>query len=144
MLRSYPTGVAPMRRAFFIALLLMGSMPFASAAFIITGNPIVDPGWHQAGNSLANGNYVRGPGNFEYAIWQFQGGRVPAGSILTTMPNPWVAGERIIGIGGFFTPPLTAAQLGWPAITGAAQNSNVAANARIVAKFGIDSGSAGN
>jgi hypothetical protein len=60
------------------------------------------------------------------------------------MPNPWAAGERVIGIGGFFTAPVTPAQLGWPSLTGPAQNANVAANARIVSKFGVDSGSGGN
>jgi len=133
-----------MPRALLVVALSLALGSSAPAAFNISGNPTAYPGWYQAGNSLKNGSYVRGAGNFEYDIWQFQGGRVPAGSILTTMPNPWQSGDRVIGMGGFFKAPYSASELGWPALTGGAQNALVGPNARFVAKFGVDSGSGGN
>ena len=127
-----------MLRALSAFTLLLASVSSVLADFTITGNPTVDPGWTQESNSLTNGNYVRGGANFNFNIWTAQF-RVPFGvNPLTTMPDPWNPRDQVIGIGGTFSSPLTPAELGWPAILGATQNSLIGANTRITAKYGVD------
>ena len=119
-----------------VALALAAGGP--ARAELLTGDPSAD-GWTAGPNSLQNGFYIRGAANFSYDMFR-TAYTVTAGSPLAAMANPWAAGDRVLAMGGAMV-PTTASAAGWPAITGATVNSNLAANVRIVSKF-TSSGSA--
>lgn len=132
-----------MRAATAMIATLIATAP--SQAFFVTGNPASD-GWTLSGHSLQNGDYVRGAANFAFEIYNVEF-RVPTGANpLTTMTNPWNPGDRVVGLGGIFTQPLTPEQLAYPpgtVFTGPTQNSLIAGNTRVIAKFGVDFGGPG-
>lgn len=109
----------------------------ASASFTLTGNPVIDPGWTYQGRALDNGGYVRGTANYNFNIYTTEFNLNAGSNPLTN--SGWNAGDRIVGMGGTFL-NLSPTQLGWPAgtvFTGPAQNSQLAANTRVISKFGV-------
>lgn len=109
----------------------------ALPAAFISGDPAAD-GWQASGNSLANGNYIRGSGNFGFTHYSssFSLSSSAAGDIGSAN---WNAGDQILGIGGIIS-DITPAAAGWPAFTGDAVNANLTSSARISVKFGVNGG----
>jgi hypothetical protein len=99
----------------------------------ITGNPAVDSGWTAVGNSLDNGVYIRGAGNFGYDLYTTSFA-IEAGSPLVA--SGWSVGETVVAIGGqIATNDGVSAGWGLP-FTGDAVNANLTTSVRIVSKFG--------
>ncbi len=101
--------------------LMLGTMP-AQAAFNVTGNPATDAGWAFAGNSLENGVYVTGSGNYGYDAYG-TALTIAAGSNLEISDGSmsWLTGDTVLGVGGVFH-TVDAVTNGWTAYTGGAVN----------------------
>jgi len=105
-----------------------------------TGNPGLD-GWQAGGNSMANGTYIRGAGNFGYTTYisEFT---VAAGHNFNSIGTmAWNVGDQVIGIGGVIDHNTPIASLnGWSgSYTGVATNANLqsaSSGGRMVSKFG--------
>jgi hypothetical protein len=111
---------------------LLGAATTTLAASI-TGNPSVDSGWTTAGNSLDNGVYIRGAGNFGYDLYT-TGFTIQPGSPL--LASGWSLGDSVVAVGGQIA-TTDGVSAGWGlAFTGDAVNSNLTASVRIVSKFG--------
>ena len=113
------------------AIALFAATPDANAGFITTGNPATD-GWDRIGNSLQNGSYIRGSGNFSFDVYRTT--ISPDATLLAA--TGWLATDLIIGIGGVIvnTPPA-----GWlTATTGADPNFYLDSDVRLVSKFGSE------
>ncbi len=122
-------------------LLIFGVCPDAFAASL-TGNPEAD-GWFHHGNSLSDGHYVHGVGNYAFETYTTQF-TVTDGSIYDISGHddpsyhnyyetnhwtkadarPWTPGDTVIGIGGAFN-SITAEDASWDAFTGAAVNGAI-------------------
>lgn len=116
----------------FIATVVGALSTVASAG--LTGNPFTD-GWTSGGHSLDNGVYVRTSGNVNYAFDTYSTSfSVATGSGL---PGSWLLGDSVIGAGGVFTDPVSAAAAGWGSIPGN-QNEKLGANisTKLQVKFG--------
>jgi len=115
-----------------LAVALSGSTAHAVA---ITGNPSADSGWTLAGNSLNNGVYIRGAGNFGYDLYTTSF-TVEPGSPLIALG--YAVNDLVLGMGGKIqsTDGVTA---GWgSAFTGDPVNTtNLTTSVRIVSKFGV-------
>jgi hypothetical protein len=114
-------------------LVLIVALRSTAVADIVTGDPVAD-GWTYQGNSLDNGIYIRGAGNFSFDLYTKVYTVGSTGSFLS-MSSPWSVGDRVLGVGGVFV-PRTAASAGWPAFAGDPVNSNLDTNVRIVTKYG--------
>ncbi len=111
------------------ACLIAAAIP-AQAAII--GDPSAD-GWTLQGNSLDNGTYVRGSGNFGFDVYTTSF-VIEAGSSL--LSKGWSIGDTVLGIGGVIA-TTNGEDAGWgSAFTGDAVNSNLTSSVRIVSKFG--------
>lgn len=119
-------------RKILVMPLLAASVALAQAAWGVTGDPVAD-GWAYGSNSLENGTYVRGDGNLGFDIHS-TGFTLGAGSNL--LDANWQVGDTVLGIGGVINAIGSAAQLGWPSITGPTVNDNLTQSVRIVTKFG--------
>lgn len=102
----------------------------------LTGNPYTD-GWTSGGHSLSNGVYVRTSENVNYAFDTYSTSfSVASGSGL---PGSWLVGDSVIGAGGVFTDPVSAAAAGWGSIPG---NQNEKLGASISTRFQVKFGTA--
>ncbi len=131
-----------MIRIAFVLAAFTGMLCPLQAAFTITGNPAADLGWAANSNSLQNTNYVRGTANFAFDTYSFEM-RIPTGMNALTATG-WNAGDRVVGLGGVFTAPMTPTDLGYApgtVFTGPAQNSLLNTNSRFIAKFGTNTAS---
>ena len=110
------------RKLFTICVVL--SFCFIGSAFatIVTGDPSSDSGWALTGHSLKNGVYVKGSANYGYDAYG-AGLTVQAGSNLeiTDGTYSWLAGDEVVGVGGFFR-DITAAEADWAAFSGGTVN----------------------
>ncbi len=116
-----------------IAALLLYTSAFAGVTNV-TGDPSAD-GFQLFGNSLNNGIYVRGSGNYGYDAYG-TGFTIAAGSNL--IGGTWQAGDTVLAVGGVFR-TITASEAGWAAFTGNAVNSllaSVSTGPKLQAKFG--------
>jgi hypothetical protein len=128
---------------FKLLLLLIGMCQGASAvAATLSGSPEAD-GWYHHGNSLANGNYVRGNGNYAFEMYTTQF-TVTDSSVFDisghddasyddyyetnhwskATARTWSVGDTVLGIGGVFN-DITAADAGWPSFSGATVNGAI-------------------
>jgi hypothetical protein len=101
----------------------------------VTGNPSAD-GFTFVGNSLENGIYVRGSGNYGYDTYG-AGFSVQSGSNLAN-GTTWLVGDTILAAGGSFA-AITAAQAGWDSFSGGAVNSLLSSSTsgpKLQVKFG--------
>jgi hypothetical protein len=113
-----------------IALLVCAQSTYAA----VSGNPVAD-GWTSHGNSLENGVYTRGNGN--YGFETYSATLTVDAAMAAATSNAWSAGDTVIGVGGVFA-SITPGAAGWDAFTGSAVNSllSVTTGPRIQAKFG--------
>ncbi|HEX5471661.1 MAG TPA: PEP-CTERM sorting domain-containing protein [Lacipirellulaceae bacterium] len=107
----------------------------------ISGDPSADAGWTLAGNSLANGIYVEGSGNYAFDAYS-SGFTIQAGSNLDIDDGAlsWEPGDTVLGVGGDFQ-AITAVDAGWGSFSGTAVNSLLPTTApysgpKLQAKFG--------
>lgn len=144
---SYWTCASALGRVAAAILAVAASLGAIAHAATISGDPSTDAGWALGGNSLANGTYVRGEGTFSFDIYS-TAFDVAAGSNLEISgfaEFSWLAGDRILGLGGKFV-GTTAAQAGWPAFQpnpyvppngdGVAVNDDVSGSSQPVGKWG--------
>lgn len=106
----------------------------------LTGNPFSDTGWTLAGNSLDNGTYIRGGGNFSFDAYSASF-LLESGSALDGLDPNWKVGDVILGMGGVFVPNSgLAGDTGWATdgLGAVAVNSNISKSLRIVSKFGVN------
>lgn len=122
-----------------LAIASLTAMAFAAIASANpTGNPAAD-GWTAGGNSLANGTYIRGSGNFGYTTYVTEFSLTSGHGLLATVGgSTWTVGDDIIGIGGVVDPNTPAGTAnGWGVnYTGDGLNSNYSSSTRMVGKFG--------
>jgi hypothetical protein len=126
-----------MMKVFMATVMVLAAMAASSQAAIVsvTGNPLAD-GFAYCGNSLDNGTYVRGSGNYGYDAYG-AGFSVQAGSNLAN-GTTWLAGDTVLAVGGQFA-SVTAAEAGWSAFTGNSVNSLLSTSPsgpKLQAKFG--------
>ena len=121
-----------MARWIGIALTIFAGAATARAD-MLTGDPVAD-GWSRVANSLDNGFYIRGAGNYSFDTYR-RDFTVAAGNPLTTMVGAWSVGDRVLALGGMFT-PTTPVAAGWPNFSGPSVNSLINGSVRIVGKFG--------
>ncbi|MCC5827984.1 MAG: PEP-CTERM sorting domain-containing protein [Phycisphaeraceae bacterium] len=121
----------------------------AANAASVTGDPSVDSGWILGGNSFDKGVYVQGSGTFSYDIYSasFTLDAVGHSAIINSFTGAgldWLAGDRIVGLGGKFV-GNTIANTGWDAGEwewkpysggGEAFNDDVSGSSNPQAKFG--------
>ncbi len=91
-----------------------------------TGNPGLD-GWQAGGNSMANGTYIRGAGNFGFTTYVTEMTLAAGHNFNSVGTMAWNTGDQVIGIGGVidFNTPIASAN-GWSgSYTGAATNANL-------------------
>jgi hypothetical protein len=126
------------------------------SASVITGNPTVDSGWTQVGNTLQNGNYADQAGMYDANMYSTAFLLDPSSPLISTLNGEdWNAGDTIVGVGGFFV-TTTAIQNGWTGTYSTSPNSNLtydgtAANTagvgststRIVVKYGASAAPSG-
>lgn len=144
------------KKILLFAFVLSCCNSFASAA-VLTGDPASD-GWYSHGNSLDNGVYIRGNGNYAFDVYTTQF-TVTDSSIFDisghddssfldyyetnhwtkASARDWEVGHTVIGVGGAFN-SVTADAAGWGAFTGAAVNNaiNGEHRFRLQAKIGSE------
>lgn len=120
------------RTLFAGGVVALSSLSFA----FVTGNPFAD-GWTKGGHSFQNGTFIRGDGLFSYDTYAHTF-TVQAGSNLEISDGAtsWLAGDKIIGIGGIFVTPPSAIDNGWASYSSNSYNTNLTTSLRMVSKFG--------
>lgn len=129
----------------------------SSLAAPISGNPLSD-GWSFRGNSLYNGTYVRGGGNYAFDVYTTQFTVTDASAFdisdhddpsflgyyetahwTKADARPWQVGHTVIGVGGAFN-SVTADDAGWDAFTGNTVNGGINGEyrLRLQAKIGSE------
>jgi len=114
-------------------LLAIGGVSNA-AITSVTGDPVAD-GFTLVGNSLENGIYVRGDGNYGYNAY-IAGFNIQSGTNLEN-GTTWLAGDTVLAVGGNFA-SITATEAGWSAFSGGAVNELLSKSTgpKLQAKFG--------
>jgi len=137
-----------------IAAILVACLTHQVQAVQITGDPSVDSGWAFGGNSLGNGDYVRGNANVSFDMYTteftvtdssqfditghtgafydnyYRDRPAAANQWDQSTSRSWDVGHTVIGVGGVFT-NTTAGDAGWAAFTGNAVNSLIDGEERI-------------
>jgi len=129
-----------MNRNLSITVVLVASIVSAHAN--PTGNPGAD-GWQAGGNSMSNGTYIRGAGNYGFTTYVTEMTLAAGHQFNAVGSQQWNVGDQVIGIGGVidFNTPIASAN-GWGAgssYTGSATNVNLQSSSsgtRMVSKFG--------
>lgn len=100
----------------------------------VTGDPSAD-GFTLVGNSLENGIYVRGDGNYGYNAY-IAGFNIQSGANLEN-GTTWLAGDTVLAAGGRFA-SIIAAEAGWSGFSGGAVNALLSNSTgpKLQAKFG--------
>jgi len=127
-------------RLLFLAVLFFAN---GSHGATLSGDPSLDEGWVFHGNSLENGYYVRGAGNYAFdgyttrftvtdsSLFNLSGQDDPAflpyyetTAWIKADAREWAAGDVVIGIGGVFQ-KVTAEEAGWDALSGTGANQAI-------------------
>jgi hypothetical protein len=116
-----------------LTMILASSGVSVAAINNVTGDPGAD-GFTLVGNSLENGIYVRGGGNYGYNAY-IAGFNIQSGANLVSAT--WQVGDTVLAVGGTFT-SITAAEAGWSAFSGGAVNALLSNSTgpKLQAKFG--------
>ena len=96
------------------SVLACGTAVHAAA---LTGDPSADSGWVFGGNSFDQGNYVQGNATFSFDMYSasFVLDATDHSAVINSFTGvglDWLAGDRVIGLGGRFV-SNTVANTGW-------------------------------
>jgi len=100
-----------------ITAILVACLAHQAHAAQLTGDPSADTGWVFNGNSFDQGVYVRGEATFSFDIYSasFSLDSTAHSNVINSFTGAgldWLAGDRVIGLGGKFV-DNTIADTGW-------------------------------